>query len=180
MVDKTESRTGDEMTQYEEAVAEYRWVKENIRYALSLWGDTVRTMARRRGHCGIKAELLVSRLRARGIEARYVEGRPMGENLPMMRLAPFNVHFWVEARVDGRWLSLDPTPDSGIVCFSGDTQPGSYLGRPDYITRWHEIPLWYKRLYNYSLFAPLRWLSNLKLAYYRTVGSKGAKRPTGG
>jgi hypothetical protein len=164
------------MTQYEEAVAEYSWVKENIRYAFSHWGDTTHTLARRQGQCGIKAELLVSRLRARGIEARYVEGRPMVGDLPMMKLAPFSVHFWVEARVDGGWLSLDTTPDIGIVCFCGDTQPGSYLGHPEYITRWHEIPLWYKRLYNHPLFAPLRWLSNLKIAYHRKVGGKRARK----
>lgn len=168
------------MTQYEEAVAEYSWVKENIRYALSHWGDTARTLAQRQGHCGIKAELLVSRLKARGIEARCVEGRPMDGNLlPIMKLAPFSVHFWVEARVDGGWLSLDPTPDSGIVCLCGDTQPGSHLGNPEYITRWHEIPLWYKRLYNHPIFAPLRWLSNLKIAYHRKAGGKRARKSEG-
>jgi len=159
-------------TQYEEAVAEYLWVKENIRYAFSHWGDTNRTLAERRGHCAIKAELLVSRLRGHDIKVRYVEGRPSMGNLPLLKLAPFSVHFWVEARVDGKWLTLDPTPDSGIVCLFGDTKPGSYLGRPEYITRWDEIPAWYKKLYNHPLFAPLRWLSNLKLAYYRRVGNK--------
>jgi transglutaminase-like putative cysteine protease len=162
------------MTQYEAAVAEYRWVKENIRYALSSWGDTVLTLTRRRGQCGIKAELLVARLRERGIEARYVEGRPTAGELPMTRLEPFSVHFWVEAWVDGGWLSLDPAPDSGIVSLLGDTQPGSHLGNPEYITRWQEIPAWYKRLYNHPIFAPLRWLSNLKIAYHRKVGGRRA------
>lgn len=166
------------MTQYEAAVAEYLWVKESIKYAFPYWGDVTRTLTSRQGHCGIKAELLVSRLRARGTEARYVEGRPSAGNLPILKLAPFSVHFWVEARVNGRWLTLDPTPDSGIVCLSGDTEPGSYLGRPEYITRWDEIPLWYKRLYNHPLFAPLRWISNLKLAYYRKVGSKHVNQET--
>ena len=165
--------------QYEEAVAEYRWVKENIRYAFSYWGDTEYTLAKRSGHCGMKAELLVSRLRERGIEARYVEGRPSTGNLPMVKVAPFNVHFWVEARGDGRWLTLDPTPDGGIVGFSGDTEPGSHLVRPDYITRWDEIPLWYKESYNHPLVAPLRWVSNIKLAYHRKVGSRNSRKAPG-
>lgn len=138
--------------QYKKAVAEYQWVKENIEYRLSYWGDVPHTLSTRTGHCGIKAELLVARLKEHGIKARYVEGRPLVSNLPLLRLAPFNVHFWVEARVDGRWLTLDPTPDSGnarqIMCHD-------------------EIPVWLKELYNRPLIAPLRALSNLKPAYHR-------------
>ena len=88
--------------QYEEAVADYRWVKENIKYCFPYWGDTTRTLAEMRGHCGMKAEVLVSKLRARGIDARYVESRPTRGNLPILKIEPFNVHFWVEAKVDGR------------------------------------------------------------------------------
>ena len=157
--------------QYEEAVSDYLWVKENIKYAFTYWGDTTRTLAEMRGHCGIKAELLASRLRTHGIKARYVEGRPTQGNLPILKIEPFNVHFWVEAKVDGRWLTLDPTPDNGIVCLSGDTWPGAHLGHPEYITRWDEIPPWYKEGYNHPMVAPVRWISNIKLAYHRKLGS---------
>jgi len=153
--------------QYEEAVSDYLWVKENIRYTFSHWGDAAHTLARRSGHCGIKAELLVSMLRARDIEARYVEGRPSEGNLPILKIVPFSVHFWVEAKVDGEWLPLDPTPDRGIVCLLGDTEPGTHLEQPEYITRWDELPLWYKEGYNHPLVAPLRWISNIKLTYHR-------------
>jgi len=164
--------------QYEEAVSEYLWVKENIKYYFPHWGDATRTLAERRGHCGMKAELLVSRLRAHGFEVRYVEGRPSEGNLPIVKIVPFSVHFWVEAKIDGKWLALDPTPDSSILSLSGDTEPGTHLGHPSYITRWDEIPLWYKKGYNHPMMAPLRWISNLKLAYHRKRGNhKSNPRP---
>lgn len=159
--------------QYEEAISEYLWVKENIKYYFPCWGNTASTLADRRGHCGMKSELLVSRLRSRGFEARYVEGRPSEGNLPILKIVPFNVHFWVEAKVDGKWLALDPTPDSSILSISGDTEPGTHLGHPTYITRWDEIPLWYKQGYNHPMMSPLRWISNLKLAYHWKIGNRG-------
>jgi transglutaminase-like putative cysteine protease len=157
--------------QYEEAISEYLWVKENIKYYFPYWGDATRTLAERRGHCGMKAELLISRLRARGLKARYVEGRPSERKLPIVKIGPFSVHFWVEAKVDGKWLTLDPTPDSSILRLSGDTEPGTHLGNPTYITRWDEIPPWYKEGYNHPLIAPLRWVSNLKLVYHRKMSN---------
>lgn len=155
--------------EYEEIVSEYEWIKENIKYHMPYWGDTARTLAERRGHCGMKAELLASRLRARGVEVRYVEVRPSGARLPITRLPVFDAHFWIEARVNGKWLTLDPTPYSGIVGLAGDTAPGSRLGRQGVITYREELPLWYKKTYNHPLVAPLCWLTNLKLAGHRLL-----------
>ena len=152
--------------QYEEAVSEYLWVKESIKYSFPYWGDTTRTLTEKRGHCGMKAEVLVSRLRARGIKARYVGGK-----VPMSKVGPFNIHFWVEAEVDGQWLTLDPTPDSSITCLLGDTEPGTHLENLEHITRWDEIPAKYKKLYNHPPVSLLRWIFNIKLAYYRKWGN---------
>jgi transglutaminase-like putative cysteine protease len=162
--------------QYEEAVSEYLWVKENIRYAFSRWDDAATTLAKKSGHCGMKAELLVSRLKARGIEARYVEGRPSRGDLPITKIISFSVHFWVEASIDGKWLTLDPTPDRGIVYLLGDTEPGTHLESPEYITRWDEIPSWYKKGYNHPLIAPFRWISNIKLICQRKTGNHKNQR----
>ena len=151
--------------QYEEAVSDYLWVKENIKYCLPYWGDTTRTLAKMRGHCGMKAELLASMLKARGIETRHVGGK-----VPMSKVGPFYIHFWIEAKVDGSWLAFDPTPDSGIVCLLGDTEPRTHLENPEYIIRWDEIPVKYKKLYNHPSIALLRWIINIKLAYYRKMG----------
>ena len=90
----------------------------------------------------------------------------------MMRLAVFDVHFWVEARLGNKWLTLDTAPDSGITHFLGDTKPGTHLTNPEYITRWDELPPWYKDGYNMLLFSPLRVLTNIPLALLRRIGSK--------
>ena len=152
---------------YDEAVSTYQWVKENIKYAFPRSEGTEQTLLVKKGNCAIKSELLVSMLRDKGIKARYVEGRPTGWRLIMMRLAVFNVHFWVEAKVDNKWLTLDPTPDSGIAHFLGDTKPGTHLTNPDYIMRWDELPPWYKDGYNMWLFSPLRFLTNIQLVLLR-------------
>lgn len=155
------------MRTYDEAVSAYQWVKENIKYAFPRAESTEQTLRGKRGNCAIKSELLVSMLRNKCIEARYVEGRPTGWKLIMLRLAVFDVHIWVEARVGNEWLTLDPTPDSGIVHILGDTEPGTHLGSPEYITRWDELPPWYKDGYNMWLFWPLRFLTNIQLALLR-------------
>lgn len=153
-----------ETSDYKEAVSTYLWVKENIRYAFPSWAGIGQTS---KGNCAIKSELLVSMLRDKGIRARYVEGRPTGWKLVMLLFQPFDVHFWVEARVDNKWLTLDPTPDSGIAPFIGDTEPGTHLTDPKWTTRWEELPPWYKEGYNMALFKPLRYLTNIQLALLR-------------
>lgn len=161
------SPESEETSEYEQTVADYEWVKENIKYRCSHWGDVEDTLEQGTGHCGAKTELLVHLLRTHGMEARYVEGRPTSHKLPITKLIFSDVHFWVEAKVDGEWLTLDPTPDSGIICLLGDTEPGTHLNEPIYITRWDELPPWYKEGYNSLLMAPFRWATNVKLAYYR-------------
>jgi len=165
----SQDNIGSEVTQYEQAVADYEWVKENIKYRCSYWGSVEETLASGTGHCGAKCEVLVSMLKSNDIEARYVEGRPADGTLPITWMIFSDVHFWVEAKVDGKWLTLDPTPDSGIVCLLGDTEPGTHLGSPEYITGWDELPPWYKEGYNHPLMLPPRWLSNIKLTYYRIM-----------
>lgn len=156
--------------QYDQTVADYQWVKENIRYFLSPWGDTSYTLATRRGHCGAKAELLSQLLRSRGINTRYVEGRfPL--NTPAT-IGLFSKHFWVEAEIDGDWVAFDPTPDSGITHFTGDTQPNSHLGNYAMEVVWDEIPISYKTAYNNPLMGPVRLFFNTKIYLERkTRGS---------
>ena len=162
-----------ETSVYDEAVSTYQWVKENIKYAFPHWGSPKQTLQKKRGHCGIKSELLVSLLRDKGIEVRYVEGRPIGWKLIIMRLVSFDVHFWVEAKVDNQWLTLDPVADSSIAHFLGDTKPGNHLGNPEWITRWEELPPWYKDGYNMSLFSPLRLLTNIQLFLLHHIKAGG-------
>jgi len=153
--------------QAKQAITDYNWVKENILYRFSNWGVPEQTLLQMSGACGAKTELLGELLELHGINVRYVEGRPLPKILPIARIATLDVHFWIEARIGGKWLTLDPTPDSGIEHFLGETSPGTHLIEPRYVGRWNKIPHWYKRCLNHPLIIPVRYISNIKLAYYR-------------
>jgi len=79
------------------------------------------------------------------------------------------MHVWVEVYVNGDWLTLDPTPDSGIAHYIGDTKPGTHLNEDciTYTTRWDEIPYWYKGGYNSKIMALYRLITNSELAFHR-------------
>lgn len=154
----------------DKAVEVYYWVKENVKYSFPKWHSAEVTKLTRKGYCAAKSELLVSMLRDIGIKARYVEGHETGlRKLPIMMVQGLDAHYWVEARVDNKWLTLDPTPDSGIVCLWGNTEPGMHLGNPKYIQRWAELPGWYKEGYNSFLLWPFRFLTNVELMILRLI-----------
>jgi len=153
--------------QVEQAISDYNWVKANIRYHLSTWGVPEQTLVLMSGACGAKAELLGEILELHGISVRYVEGRPLPIIVPLARIPVLNVHFWVEAKIGDKWLILDPTPDNDLTHLLGETSPGTHLINPKYIGRWNKIPDHYKKCFNHPLLMPLRYMSNLKLAYYR-------------
>lgn len=157
------------MNNREEAIAAYKLVKESVKYAFPRWVDPETTKRTGKGHCGAKSELLVSLLRQKGIEARYVEGRPAKWGLIIMKLAGLDAHFWVEALVDNDWLTLDPAPDSGITHVLGDTNPGTHLSNPTWTIRWDELPPWYKGGYNMFLLWPFRFLTNIQLMILRLI-----------
>ena len=152
----------------EAMVCETFWrVKEEIKYAFPHWAGPGQTLEKKRGNCAIKSELLAHLLRKEGVIVRYVEGRPGGWNRTIMQMYPLNVHFWLEAWVNNQWLTLDPTPDSGVTHFLGDTKPGTHLTNPKWVTRWDELPPWYRESYNMKLFYPLRFLTNIQLFFLR-------------
>ena len=164
------------MIDYDEAVLAYNEVKENIRYALpSRWGSVYSITKHHKGQCGMKCEVLIDKLRRKSIPCRFVEGRLMLGKPPIfslwlilkLGLVLFDAHVWVEAFIDGNWLVLDPSPDSGIAHCFGDTIPGTHLGHPQYIHRMTKIPEWYKKEYEMRLFQPLRVMINTELVIRR-------------
>jgi hypothetical protein len=142
-------------------------VKENILYRFSNWGVPEQTLNQMSGACGAKVELLGELLELHGISLRYVEARPLPVIVPLTRIPILNVHFWLEARISDKWLILDPTPDSGLAHLLGESSPGTHLTNPRYVGRWNKIPDYYRKCFNHPLLMPLRYVSNLKLAYYR-------------
>ena len=73
------------------------------------------------GYCVHYATACTALLRALGIPARYVTGyvcEPQPNVTETVR--NLNAHAWVEAWIDGRWVTVEPTPDSAAE-FSGGT-----------------------------------------------------------
>ena len=67
----------------------------------------------REGHCEMFAAALVLLARTQGIPARIITGYRVSEVNPISGFAVVrerNAHAWVEAFVDGRWITVDPTP----------------------------------------------------------------------
>ena len=165
------------MTNYNQAVKSYEWVKENIKYDFPPWDSVNQTLKEKRGHCGMKSEVLVHKLRSSGITARYVEGRRVNINAFFMMkflkgvgLILFDAHIWVEAHIDDEWLTLDPSPDSGIAYCLGSTRPGTHLGSPEQLNRFDDIPQWYKDAYNMKILYPIRIGTHTEVSIRRLLG----------
>jgi hypothetical protein len=100
----------------EKAKAIYDYVAQNVTYDVQKykndefrWDDSaLKTLELKSGVCQDYAFLAIALLRASDIEARFVEGRAGGGVFP-------GRHAWVEAKVDGVWLTLDPTWASGYL-----------------------------------------------------------------
>ncbi|MBM4762885.1 transglutaminase-like domain-containing protein [Bacillus sp. B15-48] len=100
----------------EKTKAIYEYVAKNVSYDVQKykndefeWDDSaLKTLELKSGVCQDYAYLTLALLRASGIEARFVEGIAGGGIFP-------GRHAWVEAKVDGSWLTMDPTWGSGYI-----------------------------------------------------------------
>lgn len=70
--------------------------------------SALKTLKQRKGVCQDYSFLAIALLRSIGMEARFVEGIADGVR-----------HAWVEVKVDGRWLTMDPTWGSGYLNANG-------------------------------------------------------------
>ncbi|WP_066300873.1 transglutaminase domain-containing protein [Bacillus sp. FJAT-29937] len=108
--------TNGKSTGREKAMAVYDYVAKNISYDVGKlrndefeWDDSaLKTLELKSGVCQDYAYLAVALLRASDIEARYVEGMARGGFWPSR-------HAWVEANIDGSWLTMDPTWGAGYL-----------------------------------------------------------------
>lgn len=100
--------------------AVYEYVAKNIAYDVDKfntdnfnWDDSaLKALETKIGVCQDYAYLAIALLRASEIEARFVEGNA-GSGFTRGVLG--GRHAWVEAKVDGEWLTMDPTWGSGYV-----------------------------------------------------------------
>lgn len=103
-------------TEREKVKAIYDYVAKNVSYDVGKmknnefeWDDSaLKTLEEKTGVCQDYAYLAVALLRASNIEARFIEGTAFSGFWP-------SNHAWVEAKVDGSWLTMDPTWGSGYI-----------------------------------------------------------------
>jgi transglutaminase-like putative cysteine protease len=103
--------TKNKKSQKEKALAIYQYVAKNVSYDVDKLNNrtfefddsALKTLAEKKGVCQDFAYLTIALLRASGMEAQMVTGYA-GQN-----------HGWVETKVDGRWLTMDPTWGSGYL-----------------------------------------------------------------
>lgn len=107
--------TSGKSSDRDKAKAIYDYVAKNVSYDVKKyenddfnWDDSaLKTLGSKTGVCQDYAYLAIAMLRASDIEARFVEGRAGG-------IFPGR-HAWVEANLDGEWVTLDPTWGSGYL-----------------------------------------------------------------
>ncbi|MBS4199366.1 transglutaminase domain-containing protein [Bacillus sp. FJAT-49732] len=100
----------------EKAKAVYEYVAKNISYDVEKyknsefeWDDNaLKTLSTKKGVCQDYVYLAVALLRANNIEARFIAGQA-GTGVSKEN------HAWVETKVDGKWLIMDPTWGSGYL-----------------------------------------------------------------
>lgn len=117
IISLAEEVTGGIAGEREKVKAVYEYVAKNIAYDVEKyetdnfnWDDSaLKVLDLKKGVCQDYAYLAIAMLRAVDIEARFIEGKAKGSGI-----LPGN-HAWVEAMVDGNWLTMDPTWGSGYV-----------------------------------------------------------------
>ncbi|MFC5602621.1 transglutaminase domain-containing protein [Sporosarcina koreensis] len=106
----------EEMSDREKAKAIYEFTAKSIAYDVEkqktsdfMWDDSaLKVLELEKGICQDYTYLALALLRASGMEARYVAGTAgSGFN--------FSRHAWVEVKVDGEWLTMDPTWGAGYI-----------------------------------------------------------------
>lgn len=111
IIELANTLTKGKTSELEKSKAIYDFVANTISYDVNKfqndgfeWNDSaLKTLNSQNGVCQDYAYLTIALLRASNIEARFVEGYTTDR------------HAWVEAKVDNRWLTMDPTWGAGYL-----------------------------------------------------------------
>ena len=111
IIEEAERITDGLTTERDKAKAIYQFVAEHVSYDVKKFKDDIfhpddtasATLESGKGICQDYTFLALALLRSNDIEARYVQGYAGGR------------HAWVEAKLDGEWVEMDPTWGAGYV-----------------------------------------------------------------
>jgi hypothetical protein len=98
----------------------------------------------RRGHCEYFASAMAVLARGSDVPARVVAGYRVAENSPFgyAVVRQRHAHAWVEAWVDGKWVTYDPTPAAGLAASAPATTPWPSALRDGVATAWEAADDW--------------------------------------
>lgn len=111
-------------TDREKAERLLTYLRDSGEFRYSLSGDVIDPrldpiedflLNRKSGHCEFFASALALMLRAEGVPSRVVNGYKGGETngvIGRYEVQQRHAHSWVEAYIDDRWITLDPSPSS--------------------------------------------------------------------
>jgi len=122
-------------TDYERLLRIHDWVAENIYYDKDSYRagrprakDAYGTLSNRKSTCTGYANLTAALLRSIGIPSRVIRGHALGTSAAGEYWDEVDhsetTHSWNEAFVDGRWVILDTTRDSGNKYEDGQFRQG--------------------------------------------------------
>lgn len=111
IIEQAEKITDGITKEREKAKAIYKFVAENVSYDVKKFKDDIFhpddsatvTLELGTGICQDYTFLTLALLRSIDIESRYVQGYAGGR------------HAWVEAKIDGEWVEMDPTWGAGYI-----------------------------------------------------------------
>lgn len=124
VISMTHKLCENEPTDSERALKILHYLSESGEFDYSLKMDIVDPsvdpvedflMNRKAGHCEYFASAMVIMLRGIGVPARVISGFMGGDydsSRDLFQVRQLHAHTWVEAFLDGRWVSFDPTPAS--------------------------------------------------------------------
>jgi putative cell wall-binding protein/transglutaminase-like putative cysteine protease len=134
---------------YEKVVAVHDWVAANIYYDYDAYlgktekasTDALTTLANKRSVCDGYSTLTAALLRSLGIPTRHVSGLAVNSIVSNQTRTAWNDstdtitsnHAWNEAYIDGRWVIIDTTWDSGNKWEDGRASDSSGLRGSRYL-----------------------------------------------
>ncbi|MMZ44643.1 Transglutaminase-like superfamily protein [compost metagenome] len=131
-----EQLTAGKQAERDKALAIYEYVAKNIIYDVPKYQNdefhyddsALKTLRERKGVCQDYVFLGVALFRSLGMESRFVEGYARGR------------HAWIETKVDGKWLTMDPTWGAGYIQdgkFVPKYDPQYFDPKPEVFNRTH-------------------------------------------
>ena len=134
----------------------------------------------REGHCEYFASALALLARTADVPARVVAGYRVVESSPLgyRVVRERHAHSWVEVWIEGRWVTVDPTPAADLAATSPQTTPLGAAILDGLSTAWERVDDWLGRRSPFELSLLLVGLGAMLIGARALRGRTARARPT--